>query len=65
MNPFLEIQMLTMSNPELMALQQKINKETENMSQIAKCMYLEELMLDNCQQLKEKLKILKELDEKK
>ena len=65
MNPFLEIQMLTMSNPELMALQQKIDKETENMSQMAKCMYLEELMLDNCQQLKEKLKILKELDEKK
>jgi hypothetical protein len=61
MNPFLQRQLLLLENPELMALQQKLDKDTEGMSSYAKCLYIQELMLDNCQQLKTLLQDLQDL----
>lgn len=63
MNPFLELQLLILQNPELAALQHKIDNETKGMSSYVKCLYLEQLMLDNVttmttllQELREKTK---------
>ena len=60
MNPFLELQLLLIQNPELQALQQKIDEDTKNMSPLAKCMYLQELMLDNCRNMKSMLDYVNE-----
>lgn len=61
MNPHLELQLLIISNPELATLQQELDRTTENMLPYAKCLYLQELLLDNATLLKTEMQKLQRL----
>lgn len=58
MNPFLERQLLLISNPELKALQIKIDSDTVDMTPLEKCEYLQELMISNCLEIGDKLQVI-------
>ncbi len=58
MNPQLELQLLIISNPELATLQQELDRTMHNMLPYAKCLYLQELLLDNAALLKTEMQKL-------
>lgn len=61
MRPELELQLLIISNPELMALQQQIDIQTKDMLPYTKCLFLQELLLDNVTLLNTEMEKLRRL----
>lgn len=61
MRPELELQLLILNSPELMTLQQQIDETTKDMLPYAKCLYLQELLLDNVALLNTKMTELRRL----
>ena len=51
----MELLNLLIANPHLKVLQDKLDYDMRNMSSEQRCTYLQELMLDNCEELKNHL----------